>query len=69
MNVSELYMTLEVYAHLRELPQYSALKAAIEKTLKDENDALVPKAISAPKEEPAPEIETGFVGDEEEVRR
>lgn len=68
MNVSELYMTLEVYAHLRELPQYSALKGEIEKKLKEENDVLVPKAIPAETvKEPAPE--TGFIGDEEEVRR
>jgi len=47
MNVSELYMTLEVYAHLRDLPQFSALRAEIEKSLKTENDALIPKSNAA----------------------
>lgn len=51
MDVTELYMTLEVYAHLRDLPQYAALRAEIEKSLKEANDALVPKE-SAKDEKP-----------------
>lgn len=47
VNIEELYMTLEVYAHLRDLPQYAALKTEVEKKLKAANDDLLPK------EEPA----------------
>lgn len=53
MDVTELYMTLEVYAHLRDLPQYAALRAEIEKSLKEANDALVPKEPARDEKAPA----------------
>lgn len=49
MNLNELLTTLEVYAHLRDLPQYAELRIVIEKQLKETNEATrPPPPISIP---------------------
>ena len=49
MNLNDLLTTLEVYAHLRDLPQYADLRIAIEKQLKEANEAARPPTpISIP---------------------
>ena len=49
MNVNDLLTTLEIYAHLRDLPQYAELRIVIEKQLKEANEATRPPTpISIP---------------------
>lgn len=49
MNITDVWMRLEALAHLRELPQYSAIKKQIEGELAAYNDSIgQPKAVPAP---------------------
>lgn len=53
MNISELWMRLEVLAHLRGLPQYATIKKEVEADLAEYQDSLAkPKAVPAPRDIP-----------------
>ena len=60
MNITDVWMRLEALAHLRELPQYSAIRKQIEGELTAYNDSIgQPKAVPAPEmpEGDAPAVE------------